>query len=301
MVSYWRKFSIAVSLILFCSNFYIHHSILLLEIQDSSITTVTDIDNMATFVSATNERFRISTDMHHNVNLQPYQAKKVRYLRNTRDIITRGKAGNCTVSTLDVLAWIMNEVNNVKNDSKSSTLMIAYGGLIHIHREKEFVNKTTGQYIDDDVDLWASLETLVRVGRLEPELFEQHGWTMRAFIDPGNYVIFYQLMAACGHEPSLLASKLVGKIPAIEIYGVTKVQKSIKSLETSPFVKDLWMGNYFSESMFYPPQYIDFVTAGALQTLHLQLPNKVLDIMACLYGNWITPSEDKGKHAIVCA
>jgi len=294
MVSYWRKLSIAVSLILLCNNFYIHHSIL---------TTVTDIDNNATFVSATNERFRISTDMHHNVKLRPYQAKKVRYLRNTRDIITRGKAGNCTVSTLDVLAWIMNEVNNVKNDSKSSTLMIAYGGLIHIHREKEFVNKTTGQYIDDDVDLWASLETLVRVGRLEPELFEQHGWTMRAFIDPGNYVIFYQLMAACGHEPSLLASKLVGKIPAIEIYGVTKVQKRIKffSLKTSPFVKDLWEGNYFSESMFYPPQYIDFVTAGALQTLHLQLPNKVLDIMACVYGNWTTPSEDKGKHAIVCA
>jgi len=349
MVRYWRKLSIAVLLIPLYRNFYV--IILLLERQDSSITTVTgidknatfvsatnetfmistdidhnvnlkptitdvtisrvgevdldsnvtDIDNHVTFVSATNETFRISTDMHHNVKLLPLQAKKVRYLRNTADIITRGKAGNCTLSSLDVLAWIMNEVNNVKHDSKSSTLMIAYGGLIHIHREKEFVNKTTGQYIDDDVDLWASLETLVRVGRLEPELFEQHGWTMRAFIDPGNYVIFYQLMAACGHEPSLLADKLVGKIPAIEIYGVTKVQKSIKSLETSPFVKDLWMGNYFSESMFYPPQYIDFVTAGALQTLHLQLPNKVLDIMACVYGNWTTPS---GKHAsarLVCA
>jgi len=313
MVPYWRKLSIAVLLIPLCSNLYFYGSIPLLERQDSPIINVTDIPEVTvsrvgevnldsdTFVSATNETFRISTDMHHNVKLRPMQAKKVRYLRNTTDIITRGKAGNCTVSTLDVLAWIMNEVNNSKNDSKSSTLMIAYGGLIHIHREKEFVNKTTGQYIDDDVDLWASLETLVRVGRLEPELFEQHGWTMRAFIDPGNYVIFYQLMAACGHEPSLLASKLVGKIPAIEIYGVTKVQKSIKSLETSPFVKDLWQGNYFSESMFYPPQYIDFVTAGALQTLHLQLPNKVLDIMACVYGNWTTPS---GKHAafrLVCA
>ena len=231
MVSYWRKLSIAVLLILFCSNFYIHHGIPLLEIQDSSITTVTDIDNNATFVSATNEtfmistdidhnvnlkptipdvtisrvgevdldsnvtdvdnhvtfvsatneKFRISTDMHHNVKLRPMQAKKVRYLRNTRDIITRGKAGNCTVSTLDVLAWIMNEVNNVKNDSKSSTLMIAYGGLIHIHREKEFVSKTTGQYIDDDVDLWASLETLVRVGRLEWSSTHNHNVQRKLF------------------------------------------------------------------------------------------------------------------------
>jgi len=75
-------------------------------------------------------------------------------------------------------------------------------------------------------------------------------------------------MAVCGHQPSLLAGKLKSKIPAIEAYGVTTVQKSSKlSNETSPFVKDLWSGNYFPESMFYPPQYIDFISAGASQTL----------------------------------
>jgi len=322
MFSYWRKLDLAIILILLCYSLYSQSSINLLygtisieeevslvtNVTDidnhvrevSLVTTVTDIDHHVTFVSAKNESFRISTDMDHNVKLPPFQAKKVMYLRKNTDIITRGKAGNCTSSSLDVLAWIMNEVNNVKNDAKSSTLMIAYGGLIHIHREKEFVNKKTGQYIDDDIDLWASLETLVRVGRLEPELFKQHGWTIRAFIDSGNYVTFLQVMAVCGHTPSPTAAKLTGKIPAIEIYGVAKVQKSIGSLGTGSFAKDLWQGNYFSESMFYPPKKIDFITVGASQALHLQLPNKVLSVMACVYGNWKVPSGKHASKSLVC-
>ena len=53
------------------------------------------------------------------------------------------------------------------------TMMIAYGELIHFHREKDFVNKTTGQYIDDDFDMFASIDTVKLVELLEPELFER--------------------------------------------------------------------------------------------------------------------------------
>ena len=30
--------------------------------------------------------------------------------------------------------------------------MVAYGGLIHVLREKDFVDKDTGNYLDDDIE-----------------------------------------------------------------------------------------------------------------------------------------------------
>ena len=58
---------------------------------------------------------------------------------------------NCT-GTLDVLNWLStNEnVNSRRNDKGS--LMVAYGGLIHVLWEKDFVDKDTGNYLDDDND-----------------------------------------------------------------------------------------------------------------------------------------------------
>ena len=48
---------------------------------------------------------------------------------------------------------------------------------------KDVVNKNTGKFIDDDIYIWALLETVERIGQLEPELFSWFGWTMRDWIN----------------------------------------------------------------------------------------------------------------------
>lgn len=80
--------------------------------------------------------------------------KRVSYLRNTKDIKARGLQGSCT-NAVDVLGWIMDEVNK-----ENMTMMIAYGELIHLYREGDFVKKGTGRYIDDDFDTFAPLVQL---------------------------------------------------------------------------------------------------------------------------------------------
>jgi hypothetical protein len=195
------------------------------------------------------------------------------------DVLARGKLGKCT-SPLDVLAWLMDEVNE-----KNGTLMIAYGELIHIHREKDFVDKTNGKYIDDDIDMWAPLETIVHVGELEPKLFSWFGWTIRAFINSEKYVVLLQIMASCGHIPDLRGDKVNLSLPAIEIYPLTVIPKN-----GSRIAKDLWQNCQFSESMIYPPEHIHFNSTGTSHMLHLHLPHKALDVMTCLYGNWTIPS-----------
>merc|ERR1712151_741875 len=61
------------------------------------------------------------------------------YFRGIRAIVKRGKDGKCS-SALDVLSWFMNKVEENK-----SIAMITYGNLIHLYREKNFINQTTGK------------------------------------------------------------------------------------------------------------------------------------------------------------
>ena len=128
--------------------------------------------------------------------VQPLASNYVHYLRGDDIIRERGEHGACTDS-LDVLAWIMDAVNEDIN----STIMVAYGELIHLKREGDFVN-ATGKYFDDDIDMLISLDTLVHVAKLEPDLFDKFGWSMRLCIsrDNNNYVVLSQLVASCGHE-----------------------------------------------------------------------------------------------------
>ena len=83
--------------------------------------------------------------------------KRVSYLRNTKDIKARGLQGSCT-NAVDVLGWIMDEVNK-----ENMTMMIAYGELIHLYSEGDFVKKGTGRYIDDDFDFLTPLLHLVQL------------------------------------------------------------------------------------------------------------------------------------------
>lgn len=239
--------------------------------------------------AATDETFRIPTDMHYLAKwgglaqFSKSKGSKVSYMRKAADVTARGKLGDCA-PTLDLLAWLMGKVN-----AKNGTLMIAYGELIHIHREKDFVNKTTGKYIDDDIDTWASLETVLHLGRLEPELFSRFGWTVRAFVNADKYVVFMQMMASCGHRVENRPAKVQSSQPAVEIYPLPVVP-----VDGARMAKDLWQGDMFPEAMVYPPQRIHFNSSGTSHLLQLQLPREVLSIMECLYGNWTIPSK---RHA----
>merc|ERR1712029_937379 len=105
--------------------------------------------------------------------------------------------------------------------------MLTYGELIHFYREKEFVNEA-GKYIDDDIDTFASPETVWHIARLENQLFKLYGWTMRAFVHNAlnrknnalsrKYVVLMQVMASCGHDPIEKVSKVHAAQPSIEIY-----------------------------------------------------------------------------------
>mmetsp|Transcript_2912 Transcript_2912/g.4447 ORF Transcript_2912/g.4447 Transcript_2912/m.4447 type:complete len:345 (+) Transcript_2912:196-1230(+) len=225
-----------------------------------------------------------------NSSKEGFPGGQVRYLRNKHEFMARGQLLTCK-PVLDVFAWLMDEVN-----ARNHTLMLAYGDLIHFHREKDFMNKTTGKYFDeDDLDLWASLETVSHVEQLEPALFRRFGWTMRAFVNGDNYIQFLQMMSTCGHTPINEASKVQSNQPSIEIYPIAVIP-----INGSLIARDLWQLSDFPESMIYPRRHISFNSTGASRTLHLQLPNKDLEIMACLYGNWTKPSTDHARMVNKC-
>ena len=78
---------------------------------------------------------------------------KAVYMREyTDELEYYSKQINCT-GTLDVLNWLStNENVNSRRNVDRGSLMVAYGGLIHVLREKDFVDKDTGNYLDDDID-----------------------------------------------------------------------------------------------------------------------------------------------------
>ena len=79
--------------------------------------------------------------------------------------------------------------------------MIGYGELIHMYRERDFLNKTTLDYINDDIDNWATLDTVAFIVETEKKLFTYFGWKINAFINGHGYIVFMQIMATCGHIP----------------------------------------------------------------------------------------------------
>ena len=96
--------------------------------------------------------------------------------------------------------------------------MVAYGGLIHMHRERDFVNRTTGALLDNDIDTWASPKTLAHVATLETHLFVMFGWTIRRFLHEG-FVVLVQCVASCGHTSIFVKGKAKPSQPAIEMAG----------------------------------------------------------------------------------
>lgn len=262
--------------------------------SDENYTAHAQDKNFSFWNSATNKTFMLPTDTKYITNeLKPGNVnwrKGARYLRNTVDILEHGKKGNCG-SSLDVVAWLMDKVNE-----RDGVLMLAYGELIHLHREKDFVLED-GKYIDDDFDFWAPVQTMKILSELEPEMFDRFGFTLRFFVNDRGYIVFAQILASCG-----LLNLKVGKVkssqPGIEIYPLV-----FKDEEGSTLI-DLWQGNEFSSDLMYPPKHIQFVSTGLANgtsiMLSLHLPNAELDIMTCLYGNWTTPSDKHADQQVKC-
>ena len=145
------------------------------------------------------------------------------------------------------------------------------------------VDKETGKWVDDDIDLWASLETVVHVGQLEPELFRKFGWTLRVFANQEGYIVLMQLMATCGHTVKRSADKIMDAAePALELYPI--------AVNSEGEAQDLWQNTRMPESMIFPPKRI---TVPA-KFQHLQEPREAVKILACIYGDWTVKST---KHS----
>ena len=237
--------------------------------------------------SAINMTFTLPSD---RTYISQMQANKggAKYLRDATEITKRGSKGNCS-SMMMVLAFIMGEVNKA-----NGTMMVAYGELIHLYREKDFVVHEEGvsvsdrrsySYMDDDFDTFASIGTVTFLGSLEQELFNQFGWTMRVLIS-GQYLRFMQIFASCGHALEYGPRKIKSDEPAIEVYPLAPINPVEKDGKMISVVKDLWPGGVYSESMIFPSHHISFNTAALSHPLMLQVPNKPFDFLTCVYGEW---------------
>lgn len=238
------------------------------------------------FRSPVNETLKVSTDPVFYQNLQVNDCAGVAYFGDLGSRTARGELGKCS-SVLEVLSYVMNEVND-----QNGELILGYGGLIHSFREKEFVNPKTGQYIDNDFDLWTSEKSVATLIGLEPELFRQFGWTGRAFKTRSGHVHFMQFFETCGANLNRMIQHKCSKIKStkelgFEVYLLARLGNGL--------VKDAWQDNIFTESEMFPTQHVHFQSPGLGNTaLNLQYPAKPFSVMACLYGDWTVPSS---KHA----
>jgi len=223
----------------------------------------------------------------------------VAYMRGTDEIRTRGRKGKCA-GALDVFGWLMERVNE-----NNGVLILAYGGLIHAHREKDFVNKA-GKFIDDDIDTLTSLDTFSYIASLEKELFNDFGWSVRIHHINGKFATLAQIFASCGHTITLKQSKAKSSLPTIEVYPIVTIKSSEPTIEVFPkskvdnperkehsIVRDIWQGSLFRESMIFPLSNMTLMSAGARKPLNLQIPGQYSEVLDCLYGNWRSPSAQR--------
>ena len=102
-------------------------------------------------------RYEIPTDAdwitkYYSYSPNSWKQHKVEYIRGyTDEVEAYSKQINCT-GTLDVLNWLSTNENSKGRTTNKGCLMVAYGGLIHTLREKEFVDTNTGAFLDDDID-----------------------------------------------------------------------------------------------------------------------------------------------------
>jgi len=203
----------------------------------------------------------------------------VRYLRSHDDI---SKRHNCA-SMPNVLQWLTTEMIR-----RECSIMVAYGGLIHVFREGDFANRKNGKYFDDDLDLWASSSTAFNIMKVEAELFETFGWTVRTF-SSNAFVVLLQVISCCGHSPANEHLKAKSNEPSLEVHIQHKGTKQMENV-----MLDFWHGNRISQANLYPPLSVEMKVTGFPELLRVQVPNQPEIILKCLYGNWKVFSNTRG-------
>ena len=106
---------------------------------------------------------------------QPFFGCGAEYFRSNLEWKQKKQQRTTCSSTLEVLSWLMDQVN-----SRNLTMMIAYGELIHLLREKALI-RSDGTYYDDDFDTWVTPSSLETILKLEPDLWNNFGWSIRVF------------------------------------------------------------------------------------------------------------------------
>ena len=92
---------------------------------------------------------------------------------------------------------------------------------------------------------------------MENELFRLHGWTVHIFANSDDYIVFMQMIASSGHEPSAIVGKTKSSEPPIELSFLP-----IARVNNTCFFKDLWQGTKFSEKMIYLVESINITSRG---------------------------------------
>lgn len=216
----------------------------------------------------------------------PSGALRIRsYFRPFDEIIARGKSGEKCATMPELMNWILKQLHESEEEYP---WLLAYGQMIHLFREKDFVHKN-GRYIDDDMDTWALPETILWIIEHEEELFEKFGWTMRLFGPSPNVITFLQIIASCGHDPATSKGKVTdSEEPAIELYPL------IPALDDDSVLIDAWQGTHFPRDWVLPAQNYTFKSTVLEDEITLELAANYDAILECLYGDW---SVQSNKHA----
>jgi len=77
-------------------------------------------------------------------------------MRSEEEWLAKQQHTTTCPSSVDVYGWLMEKINCF---GEKHAMMVAYGELIHLLREKALLHPD-GSYIDDDFDTWVSVSTV---------------------------------------------------------------------------------------------------------------------------------------------
>ena len=103
-------------------------------------------------------------------------------------------------------------------------------------------------------------------------------------------------MATYGHVLIPLPNKVRSQYTTIELY----LLLIVTTPEGKWISKDLWQGIAFEAMLIYPPKCMNFYIAGREEPIPLQIPQKSVKILNCLYGKWTIYSRKHAGFASIC-
>lgn len=256
-------------------------------------------DMSSQFDKSTAKKFRnFGAEILQHQKFKNFNGCGLEYLRSRLEWRQKEEQKTSCSSTVEVFSWLMDQVN-----SQNSTMMVAYGELIHILRDKALF-RSDGNYYDDDFDTWVTPSSFQTILKMEPYLWNKFGWSIRVFLlcsdTPGNRqktntAIFAQILPVCGHQYREEMSKAVAKYPAIEMYILQPIGHKQQGI-----LRENWQGDFFPQDWLFPAKAFPFDSPGFNKTLNLQIPAQSEKLLDCMYGNWHVYSKDHHNKGTEC-